>query len=1042
MLRFLFMLSLLAILCAAAPAFAQSNALKQAWLQTNTLNDAGKYAEAEISAKKAVDLARNESGAESAATATSIYNLGRVYLYQGRYAESLALGNRALTIDEKAQGPDHPDVARDLNSLALLYNDQGRYAESLALGNRALTIDEKARGPDHPDVARDLNSLTEIYIAQGSYAKAEPFGNRALTIDKKAHRPDHPDVARDLNSLALLYDDQGRYAESLEFYQHALAIREKALGPDHPDVAESLADLALLYYDQARYAESLTLYQHALAIDEKTLGPDHPAVAAILNNMALLYDKEGRYAEAEPLLNRSLAIKEKALGPDHPDVAATRNNLALLYDKEGRYAEAERLYKRALAIDEKALGADNPDVAINLNNLAVLYDDQGRYAESLPLYKRALAIDEKTLGPDHPTVAIALNNLALLYDEQGRYAKAEPLYKRALAIDEKALDPDHPTVAIDLNNLALLYSNQGRYGEALPFIRRATAITAGRAASTKEESKGGQSELRSRREIFLKEVGVTAHLIAANDSQSPQLREEGFAALQWSKASDTAAAVAHMAARFAAGSDALANLVRQRQDTQAQLDANEALILKAVSQPPDKRNATAEAALRTDVDSLRQHLMQLDSDLATKFPAYAELANPKPVTIAETQKLLSPDQALIVLAIGDGESYVAVVSYDSYELDIVPVGGKGLAAAVKALRKTLDPAGLTEAPPFDASDAYKLYEELLAPAEARLKGVTQVYVVTDGALESLPLGVLLTGKPSADTLSAPDQLRAAPWLARRYAVSVLPSVSSLKALRQFASVSHAPQPFLGIGDPLLKNHPPAGQEKRGAVALAPAIDIKAVFRGASVDVAELRDLPSLPETAGELAAEAKLFKAGNNALLLRAAATVTAVKKADLASRRVIAFATHGLLAGNVGVAEPGLVMTPPAHPTPEDDGLLKASEIAQLKLNADLVILSACNTASSDGTPGAEGFSGLSKAFLYAGARSLMVSNWEVVSDSTVELMTKMAEHLEENGVGRAEALKKAELELMDDKDHPEFAHPLFWAPFVLVGEGAVSKE
>jgi CHAT domain-containing protein/Tfp pilus assembly protein PilF len=999
MLRFLFMLSLLAILCAAAPAFAQSDAIKQAWQQTNTLINTGKYTEAESWAKKAVDLAQTESGTDSTAYATSIYNLARLYRHQGRYAESLPLYQRALDIREKAFGPDHPAVAQSLAELALLYEDQGRYADAEPFDIRALTIDEKTQGPDHPDVARDLNSLTEIYIAQGSYAKAEPLGNRALTIDKKAQGPDHPDVARDLNSLALLYDDQGRYAESLEFYQRALAIREKELGPDHPDVAESLADLALLYYDQARYAESLPLYQHALAIDEKALGPDHLAVAGILNNMALLYDKEGRYAEAEPLLNRSLAIKEKSLGPDNPDVAATRNNLALLYDKEGRYAEAERLYKRALAIDEKALGPDNPDVAI------------------------------------------ALNNLALLYDEQGRYAKAEPLYTRSLAIKEKALGPDHPDVAIGLNNLALLYSNQGRYGEALPFIRRAAAITASRTTGSKEESKGGQSELRSRREIFLEEVTVTTNLIAANDPQSPQLREERFAALQWSKASDTAAAVAHMAARFAAGTDALANLVRQRQDTQDQLDANEALILKAVSQSPEKRDAKAEAALRADADGLRQRLTQLDDDLAAKFPAYAELANPKPITIAETQKLLAPDQALIVFAIGDGESYVAVIGPDSYRLDIVPVGAKDLTAAVKALLKSLRPTAEGDVPPFDASDAYKLYQQLFAPAEPALKGVTQLYVVTDGAMESLPLGVLLTGRPSADTLSAtaPDQLRDAPWLARRYAVSVLPSVSSLKALRQFASVAHASQPFIGFGDPVLKPQPGGD---RGAPALARGGTVQSVYRGGAVDQAELRDLPSLPDTAGELQAEAKLFKAAPDSVLLLEAATVTAVKHADLSSRRVIAFATHGLLAGDVGVAEPGLVLTPPATPTPEDDGLLKASEIAQLKLNADLVILSACNTAASDGTPGAEGLSGLAKAFLYAGTRSLLVSHWEVNSDSTVALMTGMAAHLEEKGVGRAEALKRAELDLMQRGQYDYYAHPLFWAPFVVVGEGGAVKE
>jgi CHAT domain-containing protein/Tfp pilus assembly protein PilF len=780
------------------------------------------------------------------------------------------------------------------------------------------------------------------------------------------------------------------------------------------------------------------------------------AISLNLNYLAQLYLNEGRYAEAEPLFKRALAIGKKLLEPNDPDLMTSitsqkvregvvvyvtdLNNLGALYYNQGRYAEAELLDKRALAIGEKLLGAD----ATRLNNLGTLYRAQGRYAEAEPLFKRALTINEKAHVPGNPLIAYTLTNLALLNRLQGRYAEAEQLYKRVLEIREKLLGPNHPDVARSLTGIAEVYREQGLYTTALPFIRRAAAITSTRAASAKENSKGGQSELRSRGIVFLDEASVTTHLDAAKDPQSAQLREEGFAALQWSKASDTAAAVAHMAARFAAASDALANLIRQRQDTQDRFDATETLILKAVSQPSDRVDAKAIADLRAQAIALHQRLKTHDDELAVKFPAYAELANPKPVTIAETQKLLAPDQALIVFAIGYKESYVAVVGHDNYEIDIVPIGAEDLSAAVKALRKTLDPNGFIKVPPFDARTAYKLYQQLLAPAEPALKNVTQLYVVTDGALDSLPLGVLLTEEPSANTLSAPEELRAAPWFALRYAISVLPSVSSLKALRQFAANSHAPQPFMGIGDPLLKNHPPAGQEKRGAVALAPAIDIKDVFRGGRVNVAVLRDLPSLPETAGELAAEAKLFKAGDDALLLRDAATVTAVKKADLASRRVIAFATHGLLAGDVGIAEPGLVMTPPApgKETAKDDGLLKASEIAQLKLNADLVILSACNTAASDGTPGAEGFSGLSKAFIYAGARSLLVSHWEVDSDSTVALMTDIATHLETEGVGRAEALRRAEVHLMNDPTQPRFAHPVYWAPFVVVGEGGASKE
>jgi len=1036
--RFLYLLSLLAALGASTPALAQSDALNQAWQQTNTLIKAGKYAEAESWAKKAIDLAQAESGTDSVAYGTSLNNLALIYEDQGRYAEAEPIFKRALATREKALGPDHPYVAISINNLATLYYYQGRYAEVEPLFKRALAIREKAFGPDHTDVAESLNNLAELYARQGRYAEAEPLFKRALAIDEKALGPNHPNVAASLNNLAVLYRDQGRYAEAEPLQKRALAIVEKALGPDHLYVATTLNNLASLYEDQGRYAEAEPLYQRSLAIKEKVLGLDHPDVARSLNDLASLYGHQGRYADAEPLYRRMLSIDEKALGPENPAVAVGFNNLAELYEEQGRYADAEPLFKRALAIREKTLGPDHPDVAISLNNLASLYHRQGRYVDAEPLFERALSIREKALGSDHPEVAESLNNLAEIYQYQRRYTESLPLLKRALAIREKALGPDHPDVAISLNNLAVLYRDQGRYAEALPLIRRAAVITASRAAGTKEESKGEQSELRSRRDIFLEEAAVTAHLVATGDPQWAQLRDEGFAALQWSKASDTAAAVSHMAARFAAGNDALADLVRQRQDTQDRVDAAETAILKSMSQPSAQRDANAEAMLRAEADGLRQRLQQLDSDLAAKFPAYAELANPRPVTIAETQNLLASDQAMIVFAVGSKESYVAVIGSHSYEFYIVPIGAKDLSAAVKALRKSFRPTAAGNLPPFDAGDAAKLYQQLLAPAEPALKGVTQLYVVTDGALESLPLGVLLSVPPSADTLTAPDDLRNAPWLARRYAVSVLPSVSSLKSLRQFVSAAHAPQPFMGFGDPVLKPQP---GDNRGAPDTARGGTVQSVYRGGAVDQAELRDLPSLPETAGELQAEAKLFNASADSVMLLAAATVTAVKHADLSSRRIVAFATHGLLAGDVGIAEPGLVMTPPANPTPEDDGLLKASEIAQLKLNADLVILSACNTAASDGTPGAEGFSGLSKAFLYAGARSLMVSNWSVVSSSTVALMTRMAAHLQEKSVGRAEALRRAELDLMDDRDHPEFAHPLFWAPFVVVGEGSVSQ-
>ena len=228
----------------------------------------------------------------------------------------------------------------------------------------------------------------------------------------------------------------------------------------------------------------------------------------------------------------------------------------------------------------------------------------------------------------------------------------------------------------------------------------------------------------------------------------------------------------------------------------------------------------------------------------------------------------------------------------------------------------------------------------------------------------------------------------------------------------------------------------AGHAGSGESATASSL-----FRGALANVTEVRGLASLPDTADELATVAKTLGAGEDSLYLRERATETAVKSAPLKRARVISFATHGLISGELkGLAEPALVLTPPETATEQDDGLLTVSEVAQLKLDADWVVLSACNTASADGKTGSEGLSGLAKSFFYAGSRALLVSHWPVVSEAAKELTVGTFNHMKKaGGVGRAEALRRSMRDMIARKDNPRFAHPLYWAPFVVVGEGGL---
>lgn len=405
------------------------------------------------------------------------------------------------------------------------------------------------------------------------------------------------------------------------------------------------------------------------------------------------------------------------------------------------------------------------------------------------------------------------------------------------------------------------------------------------------------------------------------------------------------------------------------------------------------------------------------------------------------------------------------------------LGAEALLREVQALRCGLDETAWQDKPcaeltgksytdadryagkplPFDLHRAFQLHQALFGPVEDLIKG-KRLLIVPSGPLTQLPFQVLVTAPPGH------GDRKSATWLIRKHALSVLPAVSSLKALRRVARPGAATKPMIGFGNPLLDGDPGDPLDRRRAQRArdfknCPETARKRVAalgglrrgvtpmqtRGGLANVAFLRGLTPLPETADELCAVARDVGADASQLRLGAEATEREVKRlseaGQLSQYRIVHFATHGALAGQAqGNAEPGLVLTPPDVPSEKDDGYLTASEIAALKLDADWVILSACNTAAG-GAQGAEALSGLARAFIYAQARALLVSHWEVNSDATVKLITRAMSRLAANkSIGRAEALRRSMLALID-KGEPREAHPAFWAPFVVVGEGGAGR-
>ncbi|NEO73418.1 MAG: CHAT domain-containing protein [Moorea sp. SIO3H5] len=904
---------------------------------------------------------------------------------------------QALDLRKRLLGEEHPHVASSLNSLAGLYFRQGRYQQAEPLYLQALDLNKRLLGEQHPDVASSLNNLASLYYSQGRYQQAEPLYLQALDLNKRLLGEQHPDVAFSLNSLAGLYSSQGRYQQAEPLYLQALDLNKRLLGEEHPDVASSLHNLAGLYSSQGRYQQAEPLYLQALDLRKRLLGEQHPDVASSLNNLASLYYSQGRYQEAEPLLQQALELMKRLLGEEHPDVASSLNNLAGLYSSQGRYQQAEPLYLQALDLRKRLLGEEHPDVASSLNNLAGLYSSQGRYQQAEPLYLQALQLVKRRLGPDHPHVGYSLNNLGVLYYSQGKFTSALELLEQGLEVEERNLHS---------NLVAGPESQKRKYLDTISGSTNAVIYLHLQAAPNNPRA------ARLALTTILRRKGRVLDFIT-NSQQilGQQLDPENQRLLDDLNATRTQ----------------LANLFYSQS-----LDPENQRLLDDLNPNPTQgadltynRPANLPAKYYQDrLKSLSEQAKQLENQISRSSPEF-RTAN-QSVTLEAIQKLIPANTALVELvkyrpyhpkATKDQRfglpRYAAYVLHSQGDPQGIDLG------EVELIESDLEQFRLSlqdkKTPTADLKQAARQVDQkLMEPVRQLLGSTRQILLSPDGELNLIPFEALV------------DQQQ--DYLVENYRFTYLTSGRDLLRLSQ-QSVSQTA--------PVLLGNPDFDRSAAEFSANHDHSNLASAHLTRSIDLSK-RDFSPLPGTAEEVKEIAKKLGV---APLLGGKATESAVKGVN--SPRILHIATHGFsenapnqelttLYDNPMLLS-GLVLAGVKQkPTGAENGVLTALEAVGLNLSGtELVVLSACDTASGRISSG-EGIYGLRRAFVIAGSQTQLISLRKVEDKATKELMLAYYQRLLDQNMGRSEALRETQLQMLKDQ---RYQHPYYWASFIVSG-------
>lgn len=987
--------------------------LGQCLVQTAVLySEMGRYQEAEKLYEEALEINRTALGEQHPSFATSLMSLGQLQLLMGKHASAETLIRRSVELKREMLGPKSPAVAAALTNLGMLHTTTGQYDAAISVLNEAIEIEKAANGQETPGT---LNALADVTQRTGNYAEAERQMLRALELRRQASGESHPGYAIVLNNLGELYRFTGRYPESRRVWNEALELKRRILGEDHPSVAISLGNLGELHREMGDDQSAETYFRGALAIFMRTVGDEHPHYASVLNNLGALYLSKRDLPAALPYLEQARDIFTRLFGSGHRLTAGAHNNLGTIFESLGRWSEAESEYERAADGLRQALGDGHADYAAALSNQARLLRRSGRSAEAEALLRQALTIKKAALGNDHPHAIGPLVERAIIAAAAGRVDEALSLNLEAAAITDRAIGQIF-TMGSERQRMGYVATLQESFDVFLSIVQ---TFMADRPAAVQ-----AALDLVLRRKAIAAEA-LTAQREAVLGGRYPALAD---------RFSELAALRMRIAQKSLAGPGPEGPAAHRKQLSEWQT-SRERLEAELASEVPEMN---LEKKLR-DVDRQVVAFALPENSALVEFVRYG-MYDCRAVASRGEREWQPSRYVAFVLPAGRPDSVAMIDLGEADGIDRMIATFRSAITGTSDSRGSRDLGAVHPAQPASASlDAgLELRARLFDPLRPALSGCVRLFIAPDGDVSRLPLEVL----PGANG----DRLIDTYWISylgagRDAARLSLPSAPS----KQPAIVIADPDFDFGQGAPA-GNLPPSSQGRQSREFNRSSIEFGRL-PGTRVEGNRISAMLAVEPWLDAGALEKRLKACVSPRILhLATHGFFLSDQRGDgeKGSRGLGAIAdTEGALAPGFGIdlenplLRSGLALsgantwsrggTPPED---AEDGILTAEDVAGLNLTGtEMAVLSACETGLGEIRTG-EGVFGLRRAFVLAGARTLVMSLWKVPDEQTQELMEGFYRRALA-GQPRAQALRDAQIALK-----AAYPDPLYWGAFICQGD------